>query len=834
VFIESEINGIISYTTTNSEGKYYLKHNSTDRSLVIKVSFLGYETSSKKIYLKKNQSINFLLFESNEQLKEVFIKSKPIRIVKDTLNYSVSKFTNVEDQVISDVIKKMPGITVQENGQILYQGIPIQKYYIEGLDLLEGRYNLANNNIPVKEVSHVQILENHQPIKLLDSLVFSNRASLNIKLKNKNVFIGTANLGTGVTPFLWETNLTPMLFSGKNQFLFSYQSNNTGNDVANDLTKMTYEEYLSQLKRKIKDKSWVNIIPIPTPPFKKNKWLNNQIQMFTVNHLHKFKNDLEFKSNISYFSDVQEQLGHVKTAIHTLIDTIAIHEVKDNNIIFNSFKSSFILERNVKNTFLKNNFSLNFSKENAIGRLTNNTTKENSKIPFFTLNNSLKKIFSFRKNIITLYSDILYKSSFQKLIIKPGKFNSILNNDLVYETTQQNIKTSVFYTKNYISLTKKIGVFTYIPQVGFETMKEKLDSNILVTDENSSNILTDNFANNITYTNSIFFLNNSLKFRKGIFKSSFDLPIKGINLEKTDSISQNIKQVVFEPSLTLTGEINAYWKASITFNSTKNFGQLEKLYSNYIVENSRNINKYNTEISIISKKKYFISLTYKNPISGFFFYSFINFSNYNSNTMYKYNYSNDGGTLFSSLNLDNEYQTKSINLKGSKFFPNIETSISVFSGWSYSNRNNIINEKINQTNITNYNIGLNIDADLSNRINLEINTNYTLFKTSSKIINSSYRINTLLTDIALNFYINKKNYMSLNSNSYLNSGNKQTHHFLDFKYNLISKKLDYELRWDNILNIKEYNNFHITNTTTVISNYKIRPSQLIFSIKFKF
>ena len=51
----------------------------------------------------------------------------------------------------------MPGIEVLDDGKILYQGKPINKYYIEGLDLLEGKYNLANSNLPHKEVVKVQL-----------------------------------------------------------------------------------------------------------------------------------------------------------------------------------------------------------------------------------------------------------------------------------------------------------------------------------------------------------------------------------------------------------------------------------------------------------------------------------------------------------------------------------------------------------------------------------------------------------------------------------------------------------------------------------------------------
>ena len=61
----------------------------------------------------------------------------------------------------------LPGIEVALTVSIKYNGKPINKYYIEGLDLLEDRYGIANNNIPAETVDKVQVLENHQPIRVL-------------------------------------------------------------------------------------------------------------------------------------------------------------------------------------------------------------------------------------------------------------------------------------------------------------------------------------------------------------------------------------------------------------------------------------------------------------------------------------------------------------------------------------------------------------------------------------------------------------------------------------------------------------------------------------------
>jgi hypothetical protein len=98
----------------------------------------------------------------------------------------------------------MPGIEVLPDGKIFIQ-VKLNKYYIEGLDLLEGKYNLANDNLPYQEVSQVQILENHQPIKTLDSLQFSDRTALNIKLKTPILLQVKQAVDLAL---LWDANIT--------------------------------------------------------------------------------------------------------------------------------------------------------------------------------------------------------------------------------------------------------------------------------------------------------------------------------------------------------------------------------------------------------------------------------------------------------------------------------------------------------------------------------------------------------------------------------------------------------------------------------------------------
>lgn len=84
----------------------------------------------------------------------------------------MNSFAQRQDRTIGDVLKRMPGIDVSNNGKIQYQGIDINKFYIEGNDLLGGKYGIATNGISYDDIGAVEVMENHQPMQVLRGLSF--------------------------------------------------------------------------------------------------------------------------------------------------------------------------------------------------------------------------------------------------------------------------------------------------------------------------------------------------------------------------------------------------------------------------------------------------------------------------------------------------------------------------------------------------------------------------------------------------------------------------------------------------------------------------------------
>ena len=186
-------NKVVKFTQTSAEGMFELSIKALPASHVLHFSMMGY--ASLIFPLEAGRNIyDAAMAEKATPLKEVLVKAPSIHQRGDTVTYIVSNFADVQDRSLADVLKKMPGIEVEKNGAIKYNGVSINKFYIEGKDMLGGRYGIATNNIHQKDVGSVEVMENHQPIKALEDLSFSQNPAINIRLKEdaKARWVGTA------------------------------------------------------------------------------------------------------------------------------------------------------------------------------------------------------------------------------------------------------------------------------------------------------------------------------------------------------------------------------------------------------------------------------------------------------------------------------------------------------------------------------------------------------------------------------------------------------------------------------------------------------------------
>jgi hypothetical protein len=827
---------IIAYAITDSKGKFAIAFVSPDTELDLEVRCMGYETVVSAIN-NTSQMKNFILPEKSFVLKEVAVKVAPILQKGDTLRYMVNSFSKEQDRSIGDVLKRMPGIEVLPDGKILYQGKAINKYYIEGLDLLEGKYNLANDNLPYKEVSQVQILENHQPIKTLDSMQFSDRTALNIKLKNTYTFTGQARLGSGFNPLLWDANITPMLFSKKRQMITTYQTNNTGDNVALQLKKLTIEDLLNQFENNAEKIDWLAVQQLANPKFSEKRWLDNSIHMLSSNYLQKLKKDYELRVNVSYLNDYQQQKGFTNTQFFTPSGTIDLLEEKYNRFYYNSLQTNFTLQKNTTKNYLKNSLEFQGFWDSQRGNINLNkeVLKQELSNEYFRFSNNLKSIFSLGKQKIVLFSYLGLNKTPQELRVNPGQFESLLNENKPYDSVTQHTDLLTYYTNNSLSIIKAVKYFTLESKVGLQLENQKLKSDIS-TSANSD--LSTDFSNTLDWFRSKIYVDLQTQFKKANWRIELSTPINFHTYTIKDTPLQqaeDVSQTTFEPRLTVNYDVSSYWKINSSAGVSNQFGTINQLHYGYILQNYRSIKRIDSPLPQSKIQNYNVGLSFRNPIKSLFFN--ISYSNVQSenNLVYQSQVLPNGAVSIQAIEQLNTRYSHNFSTRIGKYISAIKSNVTLNSSFALQEFQQIVNA--NLVDIANQNmiLGSKIDTDLTDWFNLEYAGSWTF--SSNKIEGQKQpQVKQQNHVLNLNFNFKSKQYVGLKS-EYVNTSlfnERNENVFADFiyRYTIQKKKIDVEMQLNNLFGTKNFKTINVNDFSYVATNFNLRPRQVLIKLKF--
>lgn len=222
-----------AYAITNDQGKYQLNLNA-NTPYTLKFSYIGYEAQEKQVTTSdKTMNYNVILKEGN-LLKEVeLVYEMPVSISGDTIIYNADSFTNGTERKLEDVLKKLPGVEVDGDGQIAVEGKTAQKVMVNGKDFFDGDSKLAVKNIPADAIDKVQVLRNYNEVSNLKGLENNEEnIAINIKLKEgkENFWFGdvTAGAGVGKTEDRYIVNPKLFYYSKKNSVNVITNFNNIG------------------------------------------------------------------------------------------------------------------------------------------------------------------------------------------------------------------------------------------------------------------------------------------------------------------------------------------------------------------------------------------------------------------------------------------------------------------------------------------------------------------------------------------------------------------------------------------------------------------------------
>ena len=237
ILINSESNSLETFAMSDNKGDYKLSLKK-NTSYNLQVSYIGMSTFSQMLKTEDSDLLRNFALTQNNQLDAVELTYEmPVVISGDTLVYDADSFKTGTERKLEDVLKNLPGVEINDDGEIEVEGKAVTKIMVEGKDFFDGDSKIASKNIPSNAVDKVQILKNYAEVGQLSSVQNNqDNIAINIKLKKgKDKFwFGNILAGSGESPsYTQNQDLDLYIFQPKLFFYSPTYSINVIGDLNN-------------------------------------------------------------------------------------------------------------------------------------------------------------------------------------------------------------------------------------------------------------------------------------------------------------------------------------------------------------------------------------------------------------------------------------------------------------------------------------------------------------------------------------------------------------------------------------------------------------------------
>jgi hypothetical protein len=841
VSLLSADSAVISYAYTTADGSFCLSAKPGSPASFLMISFIGYE---RKIInaSRFTEGMTIMLNQTEVALREVKVNARRLYITGDTLNYAVSGFRAPQDVSIADVLRRMPGIEVSESGGIKYQGTDINKFYIEGLDLLEDKYKIASKNLRADYVQSVQILENHEPVTSLRGKTFTEQAAVNLVLKEeaKQSRLGTFDLGAGAVPFLWNNRIMGMAFGRNSQQLSMYKNDNTGENLQQEIAPSVVNLMQSAERKSMPgstDQSLLHPVSYATPPVEEKRYRFNNDHLIAVNHLHRITENRVIKYSVSYLHDKKEYNSRTWwNYIYAPDSLLSFNEYVIQKTKQEELEAGLTYENN-SNTFFfsdkltgKGEFNVNKTQ----GDLQALSFLEKYNLPSYMAKNECRLIIPRRRYRLEFTSFTQYNSLPGELGIKADSLYAFLPPGPEGMNINQDVSIQNFLTDNSVHITWQKNNFQAGLKARVVFINQHLETNAGRLPLHFSGIA---FDNENTYTRLGGYNTLFLQYRKKNLQlyAGADFRYDHISLESKypGNASDSDGGFSLLPSLNLSYEPGD-WSFKGKMDLSRGYYALQELYPSYVFRNYKSIRANGGLPGATNIFHYTGSVSYRNPVCGLFTGVSLGARRYEAKQMEDirltgniYTFSrmflrnNNTWHYYGSLNF-----SKSLNFWNSRLF---------FSSlYSMTEKKQLINSALNTYNTGLYSLSANIYIQPGRWFNSEYEITYNdgRLKMTAPSVKKFPSISYIKHSWTNYFFIGNFLQAGLNQELYTGNRNQKNAYFMDLIVSLKRKEQKLTLELQNISNAHAYS--HSIRQTYLQSETFYNLRQRCILVKYSF
>nr|WP_294793935.1 carboxypeptidase-like regulatory domain-containing protein [uncultured Mucilaginibacter sp.] len=823
---------IIKYTQTNKDGRYSLQINESTAGLNIEATCLSYNKAAISITdLSKDHDL--VLTESEIMLQEVKIKYKPsINVNGDTLNYRTSDFAGNQDRSIGDVLRKMPGIDVADDGKISYNGRAISSLRIDGDNLLDDRYNIASRSIPHGAVDEVQVIQKDQPIKMLQKNNTSEDVALNLIIKDeaKLRVIGEASVGLGV-PNRFTANSTAMLLNKKLKFINNITGNNIGIDPGIDL--IAHNASLNATGSNFLSVGAAGISVLP-----QNRYLFNKAGLINLNDLVNINKNLQLKVNVSYLIDERHQ--QYKKTLETFLpgQTIKYTEEQDNYTNLQKTRTEFNLVHNSETGYFNDRLTLDLSPTKTTSSVVANgiDAKQMLDQKITSITNVLDyKLMLKSGRIVNLSSTVSNVSKPEMLTINPGPNEALFNNNQPYSGLNQYVKVPTWYTSNSAFINIIGDKLTQTYRSGLELQHQELNTELYrVQNDQTTELVSPAMINDLDWLKTKVYTSANYSYKNPWLTVVLDLPLSFNMVKYRDdafALNNTVRNLFVDPSFRFTYARSAEHTIDLNYRFTNNLGTINDVYRGAIASNYRSLMANNSDVSLSRTHTASAVYTFTKAVKMLFANFTVNYSDAGLNNIASFILTNNiQQRVF--VYMPNHNRNLTFEASGSKYVFALATTVNggigMRMGWSQQLQNGRFFTANSQT--ISYKAG--VIGRLARFLNWEYKANYDVMRSKASLPDALVITNLRLTQRSTFSFTTVKNVYVNISGEHLftrQRGRQDLNYiFADMNINFKLKKIntDIVLSGTNLTNIKTFDTFDISANSSTTASFLI-PGRVI-------
>jgi hypothetical protein len=847
VLLQDSLNVIVAYSYSSEKGLYNFKTKKKG-NFKLKFSSLGFESRIIPINIDNKDIVkNIVLKEVPYSLDEVIVTTdKTITIKKDTITFKVNRFLQGNEAVIEDLLKKIPGISVNSEGTIKIGNKEIEKLMIDGDDFFDRGYKILSKNMPPDQIDKIELLQKYSNNKLLKDVEESDKVALNLVLKKnaKRRWFGNFSLGYDITlNNRYSLKSYLMNFGKKNKYIFFTNLNDIGYDATGDIQHLI-KPFRNGEPASIGDnQSALSLINLSsfTPNFKASRTNFNNAELASLNAIFKLSKKVKLKT-LGFFNWDENDFfrNSITNFTSNNTDFINTEDFNLRNKKFVGFGKIDLFYDISKNKTLKFITKYNNQEDKKKANLLFNSqqTKEQLKNKNNFFDQKITYTNKFKNNkVFLLTGRYINEKTPQNYSINQFLYADLFPNNLNTNNVQQLSKNKMQFAgfEAHLLDRKENGNLLEL-QFGNQYRIDKLATSFLLKDNNSIINKPTDYQNDLIYKVNDLYFNTKYRLKINDFGITGKLDFHQL-FNKIEQQNGNNKQQPFyiNPKLKIDWEINTKNKLYLSYSYHTSNSKIKDVVNNYTLTSFRSFNKGTNGFNQLDASNINFNYQLGNWSDNFFAnVSMIytkNFDYFSSNSIITQNHSQSEKILIK----DRESISTFSDIN--RYFKTISSNFKINLSYTKSNyKNKINNSDLREIKSINYSAGFELRSGFQGMFNYHFGSKWSTNKIQSTFSNS-YTNNVSFLD--LSFDINKKLDIQIQTERYLFDDidtNNNTYYFADLeaRYKIKKNKLTLSLSGKNLFNTNTFKTFFINDINTSTTEYKLLPRYVLVKMEYRF